>query len=753
MSRRDSARSTGGPKEGEDREQRLAALRIRLQEAAQAVRTPEDWTRCLSAAARLPAEPWANVLLISSRRPDATLVMGYEAWRAVGRQVNRDEKGIAIFSAGSRQKRTRHVHGDEEQDLSWRNADHITYVWDLSQTSGQPLPTWPAAPSRPAGALPGLWDALCWLARREGYAVERQPGCPDDGTTLHAARRVRVPLGLTTGEAIWALAHQLGHILLHDTPTQMPRASTTGCEGMRKAEADSVAFITCARHGSSLEHTFASPQTWAGTDPRAQPAAAILAAGQRITTAAATISRYLDHHLLSDTTGLPAPTQARTIALPAIATAPASSPEPDASVDHLLFDAEQFYVGQLTSSWVPAYLEMRGITPTAIGEWHIGYAPYGWTPLTSHLRGRGHHDDVIRAAGLAHVSSRGTLIDHFRDRVMLPVHDEHGNLAGFIGRARPGTDRNVPKYLNGPATIAYQKGDLLFGLHHARGHLARGAVPVIVEGPFDAIAVTLADPDQYAGLAPCGTALTSRQAAALSRAADLHQAGVLIAFDDDPAGRKAAVRAYDILRPISICLQSVTLSGKDPAEILQTEGPVPLRTMLRECVRPLSAIVIDAHIDPWERRLHDPEGPLLAMRSTATLIASLLPPEAAEAIRQITQNKELLTFDERLHPVTNPQLPEIARALPADTTYQIIRAAERLGFTDYSDALIEVANAVTRKTARPKVSNHTPAPRLARDDFPHLSITMQPSTEAAPTAISAPGRRQKVRQTKRLPFC
>ena len=68
------------------------------------------------------------------------------------------------------------------------------------------------------------------------------------------------------------------------------------------------------------------------------------------------------------------------------------------------------------------------------------------------------------------------------------------------------------------------------------------------------------------------------------------------------------------------------------------------------------------------------------MRSVATLIAGLLPPEAAEAIRQITQNEELLTLDERMRPVANPELPEIARALPADTSYQITRTAERLGY-------------------------------------------------------------------------
>jgi DNA primase len=728
----------------EDREQRLAALRIRLQTAALDVRTAEDWSRRLQAAAQLPVETWANVLLISSQRPDATLVKGYEAWRAAGRHVNRNEHGIEIFSGPRQQKRNRRPAGDGEHGHSWRDADQVTYVWDLSQTSGQPLPA-RAAIGSPAGAgPPGLWEALCWLARREGFAVEREPGCPHDGTTLWTARRIRVPPGLAAGQAIWALAHQLGHVLLHHPAAIVPGTSTTGRRGVQKAEADSIAFITCFRHGVPVEHAFANPQTWAGSDPRAQPAAAILAAGERITKAAARISRHLDHHVPGSIAGLPAPARVGTAAVTAAANAAASSPERDPRIEDVLLDAGQFYTGQLASSWVPAYLERRGITAAAMGEWHIGYAPRGWTALTSYLRGRGHHDDAIQAAGLARISSRGTLIDHFRDRAMLPVHDGQGNLAGFIGRVRPGAAPAVPKYLNGPATSTYQKGDLLFGLHQAGGHLACGATPVIVEGPFDAIAVTLADPGRYAGLAPCGTALTSRQAAALSRAADLRHTGVLVAFDDDTAGRKAAVRAYGILRPISDRLQSVTLAGKDPAEILETEGAAALQAILQDRVRPLSAVVIDAHLGLWERRLCDPAGPLLAMRSTATLIAGLLPPETAGAIRQITRNEELLTLDKLLRPVANPELCDIAGALPADAICQITRTAERLGITDYSDVLAEVANAVIRNAARPNGVPHDAAAQLAGQSFPYPPSAIPVSTGPAAVRPGGPGSRPKL---------
>jgi DNA primase len=742
------------PGQGEDRDQRIAALRIRLHETAGQIRSAADWARYLRAAARLHGETWANVLLISSRIPDAILVRGYEAWHRTGRQVNRDEKGIEIFSGMRRPESGRHGAEEASQEHSWRDARRVAYVWDLSQTAGQPVPLPSAFPELEEETPPGLWDCLCWLARREGFAVERDDGSPDDGTTFWAARRIRVPPGLPDGEAAWALVHQLGHVLLHNTIAYPPGATTSGCHGIRKAEADSVAFIICARHGVRVEHAFSSPQTWAGSDPRAQPAAAILTAGERVTTAAAKISHLLDHHLAGNRPAArPAAEAATTARQPQPAasqvTAPQSPPESDPRISAVLDDAMQFYDGQLTQSWVPAYLAERGISDATMRQWHIGYAPGGWATLTGHLRSLGHDDDAIQAAGLARISSRGTLIDHFRDRAMLPVLDEHGNIAGFLGRARPGVGPEVPKYLNSPETSSYQKGSLLFGLHQARDLLARGATPVIVEGPFDAIAVTVADPGRHAGLAPCGTALTGKQAAILAQAADLGSIGVLVAFDDDQAGRKAAVRAYGILRPVSGRLRSAALSGKDPAEILQTEGPEALRTILRDEVQPLSAVVIDAHLAPWERRLHDPEGPLLAMRSTAAVIAGLLPAGTAEAIRQITGNRELAMVNEQMRPVANSELPEIARVLPADVAYQTMRVAERLGFTDYSDVLAEVANAVTRNTAQAARRAARRAPQLAASSFPNPPAAI--GHEDDHVVSRPPGHGSRLTQTHRSP--
>ena len=761
----------------DERQRKLAALRTRLHDDVRALRTPADWVARLRLAALMPGEDFANILLIFSQRPDATLVRDYRQWTATGRQVRRHENGIEVFGIPPRPLLRRPHDRDEREDRepppTWRDADRVAYVWDLSQTTGQPV-TVPAGLPPPGQASPGLWDALCWLARREGFAVEREDGAPADGTTFWAARRIRLLPGLTGEQDIWALAHQLGHVLLHAAPgAHPPETTTSGCTGLRKAEADSVAFITCTRHGVTASGELAYPASWAGSDPRAQPAAAILAAGHRITTAAASIIRHTDRILHGDDPApVPAPRQqptttnaaaahvqsrqndvaSRRAATPAVLhAAPLPPAGPSPRILAVLRDADTYYTSQLAGSWAPAYLTSRGITDATARDWHIGYAPAGWSTLTGHLRSLGHDDREIQAAGLAKPSSRGTLIDIFRDRIMFPVRDPGGTLAGFIGRARPGAGPDVPKYLNSPETADYRKGSLLFGLHHARPALAQGATPVIVEGPFDAIAVTTADPGWHAGLAPCGTALTCQQAALISQAADLDRTGILLAFDSDTAGRKAALRAHGILRPLTGKLQTALLDGKDPAEILQHHGPAALRSILRDRRQPLSALLIDARIESWHSRLDDPGGQYLAMLNVAALIADLLPDDTVQQIRRITAGRELQTFDEQLHHVDNPELPQIARVLPADTAFQTVRTAAKLDF-DVSDVLTMVANAVTLNARSPKGQKRTlrdnpdrtrPAPdreasRLAGTGFPH-----PPLSPHATAAFAESGSRQR----------
>lgn len=230
-----------------------------------------------------------------------------------------------------------------------------------------------------------------------------------------------------------------------------------------------------------------------------------------------------------------------------------------------LADAEVWFRRQVERSWVPSYLADRNLPVPACA----GYAPAGWTGLVDHARTLGYSDAVIHAAGLAMPTRRDTLVDRFRDRVMLSVHDHEGDVVGFVGRTHPtNTDERAPRYVNSPAGGLYRKSDLLFGLADGLDALRVGATPVLVEGPFDALAVTAASAGRYIGLAPCGTAFTCGQAAALQRCVDLADREVLIAFDGDSAGVRAAGGAAELALSLNARVSVLVVpQGSDPATL------------------------------------------------------------------------------------------------------------------------------------------------------------------------------------------
>jgi DNA primase catalytic core len=322
---------------------------------------------------------------------------------------------------------------------------------------------------------------------------------------------------------------------------------------------------------------------------------------------------------------------------------PSCSDQEKAGFARLNVFAARFCRDRLPASWVPRYLEDRGFTSAVQARWQVGYAPATWGALTRRLRGLGCSDTLIEQSGLGRRSGRGDLIDTFRDRAMFPVRSANGTLAGFIGRAPEDAAPGVPKYLNSPASCLYNKGMLLFGLWEAREALAAGARPVIVEGPLDAIAVTTAGQGHFAGVAPCGTAFTVPHISALSRAADLRSAGVLVAFDADPAGQRAAVCAYDLLSPFTSNMDTADFQpGEDPAQILAREGPASLAGMLADHTHPLADMVIDAEVDRWDRWLPYAEGQINALRAAARLIAAMPPNHVA---RQVTRIASRLNLD------------------------------------------------------------------------------------------------------------
>jgi DNA primase len=179
--------------------------------------------------------------------------------------------------------------------------------------------------------------------------------------------------------------------------------------------------------------------------------------------------------------------------------------------------ALSYFCSQFPSSWGHQYLADRfGQDLTDDLRFRPGQAPAGWTGLVSHLRSRGVTGEEMTAAGVATVASTGRLIDRFHDRVVFPII-HNGEILGFVGRRHPDlgdAGRGGPKYLNPTDTPLFHKGAQLFGADDV--DVAAGGVAVIVEGPMDAIAVTLASGGRYIGVAPLGTSLTDEQASQLA---------------------------------------------------------------------------------------------------------------------------------------------------------------------------------------------------------------------------------------------
>ncbi|HET9895840.1 MAG TPA: toprim domain-containing protein [Streptosporangiaceae bacterium] len=308
--------------------------------------------------------------------------------------------------------------------------------------------------------------------------------------------------------------------------------------------------------------------------------------------------------------------------------------------------AARFYREQVSDSWVPGYLAGRGIGAHAQRRWLTGYAPAESDVLVRHLRAAGYPDTLIQAAGLARRSRRGFLTDTFRDRAVLPIRSPRGTIVAFIGRAAEHAGQDVPKYLNSPGTCLYDKGRALFGLWQARDALAAGAIPVITEGPLDAIAIAiaadLAGSVSYAPVALCGSAITARQVESLAEACDLRHTGVLVALDNDTAGQHATVRAYRLLSRLASRIEAVDLApASDPAQVLRDHGPAELGAALACRRYPLADLVIDASIEPWSRWLGFAEGQIGALRAAAGVVASMPPPDVGRQVARIAARLDL----------------------------------------------------------------------------------------------------------------
>ncbi len=182
------------------------------------------------------------------------------------------------------------------------------------------------------------------------------------------------------------------------------------------------------------------------------------------------------------------------------------------------------------------YLDERGVGAQARERFQLGLSPNQWGALCEYLRTHDFSADDILAAGLARRSERGQLYDFFRGRLMFPIWDRDGNVAGFGARA---LDDSNPKYINTAATEAFDKRNTLYALHMAIPTIRQSGTAVIVEGYMDAIA---AHENGYMNVvASMGTALTESQVSQLRALARDY----VLALDPDAAGQEATLRSLE----------------------------------------------------------------------------------------------------------------------------------------------------------------------------------------------------------------
>ena len=233
------------------------------------------------------------------------------------------------------------------------------------------------------------------------------------------------------------------------------------------------------------------------------------------------------------------------------------------SLRALLENAVLYYRNHLLNTPdVLAYLrEKRGLTDATIETFGLGYAPPGWDNALKHFTGRGYSEQDLFDAGLLSERDLGGYYDRFRHRIMIPIRDERGRMAGFGARIVDPDD--MPKFLNSPETPVFSKGNLLYGLDRARKPIRAADQAVIVEGYLDVIAVHQAGYENV--VSPMGTALTEDQLRLLKRLTRK----IVLALDPDTAGQKAILRGLDAAR------QAMDREGElgfDPRGLLRNEA-------------------------------------------------------------------------------------------------------------------------------------------------------------------------------------
>ena len=233
------------------------------------------------------------------------------------------------------------------------------------------------------------------------------------------------------------------------------------------------------------------------------------------------------------------------------------------------------------------YFKERGLTDEIIVKFGLGFAPDSFFALTNYLISKGFTKEELVFANLARRSQKNpdNIYDNFRNRVIFPIIDVKGNVIAFGGRVM---DDSKPKYLNTSDTLVYKKSMGVFALNLAKKSGKDSLI--LCEGYMDVIALHQAGfTNAVAGL---GTALTGEQAQLLSR----YASEILISYDADEAGQKAAARALQIFKKTNAKIKILRLSGgKDPDEIIKNYGVEKMKAIITGAANEVEFALLREH--------------------------------------------------------------------------------------------------------------------------------------------------------------
>ncbi|QIK70970.1 ImmA/IrrE family metallo-endopeptidase [Propioniciclava coleopterorum] len=312
------------------REAKLDELHEKLTSAVEQLVSGDDWREALAFSARFRSRSFNNTMLIwvqhqvafdAGRVPEPfpTLVAGYRQWQGLGRQVMKGQPGYMIFAPVT----GRFATATPSDSGSWRRLGprekpkpgevvrsrmvgaRPAYVWDVSQTDGEPLPATPTPVLLEGEAPAGLWDGLAAQIRAAGFEVvsvaDEMAIMGANGMTDYEARTVSVRENMPPAARVKTLAHELAHVMMHDPDDVEVRQH----RGIREVEAESVALMIGAAHGMTTDgYTIPYVSTWATRADDKEPAQIVQATGERVRKTALAILDQLDTPQLSDGTPL-----------------------------------------------------------------------------------------------------------------------------------------------------------------------------------------------------------------------------------------------------------------------------------------------------------------------------------------------------------------------------------------------------------------------------------------------------------------